>query len=706
MTWLRSIAGAYAERSGERHSGSDDAPRSADPLGDLSGPWRAHASRARPRQDVRRTRRSTTTSWTNVRVPHHWRAEPAFADSDGPLLYRRRFTHRTRPTGRRALPRVRRHLLLRRRVARRRLPRRDRRLVRPARVRRHRRDARARRPRARGRGRVPAATRPRRASARSPAPYWQSPLLDPDAESRRPLAAGAHRRRADRCGSRRMRVLCIEASVEHGRLACDLALDAGDDTARRAPARDRPRARRRRAARRVRATRRSPRARTSCRGRSPSTSRRAGGRARSARKHCATLELTRRGRRRGERPARRAAPRFAKCGGTARSSPSTASTVYLKGASYGPARALLGDADDALVRADVERALAANLDLLRVHTHVASAALYDAADETGLLLWQDFPMHGGYARGVRKQAARQARALVDLLGHHPSIFAVVRARRAARRRHRARRLVATATAPTWGKEVLDRSVARAITRARSVRGRSSAPRAAATTRTSGSDGCTASSPASRRPCARRAAARPVRVRVRRAIGSGDRGVDASRALARARLGRARRAPRHATRRVRRHACPLQRREVVRRVARRDAGVPGRAAAAADRGPPPLQGRTERRVRAVHARRSRARASASACSTTNASRSGRTRACATRAGRCCRWSIPAPATCTSSTTRHHARRGARSRSSVDGRARRWRGDVERRRDRVHRAASTSATPSTSKSRSRIPRPDAS
>ena len=44
-------------------------------------------------------------------------------------------------------------------------------------------------------------------------------------------------------------------------------------------------------------------------------------------------------------------------------------------------------------------------------------------------------MSWGYARGVRKQAARQARAMVDLLGHHPERAAVVRARRAARRRH-------------------------------------------------------------------------------------------------------------------------------------------------------------------------------------------------------------------------------------------------------------------------------
>ncbi len=95
--------------------------------------------------------------------------------------------------------------------------------------------------------------------------------------------------------------------------------------------------------------------------------------------------------------------------------------VFLKGASYAPGRALLGETDDALVRADVARALDANLDLLRVHTHIAPAALYDAADEAGLLLWQDFPMEGGYARGVRKEAARQAREMVELLGHHPSI---------------------------------------------------------------------------------------------------------------------------------------------------------------------------------------------------------------------------------------------------------------------------------------------
>src|SRR5213592_4334149 len=81
----------------------------------------------------------------------------------------------------------------------------------------------------------------------------------------------------------------------------------------------------------------------------------------------------------------------------------------------------LGEATPAELARDVQLALDANLDLLRVHAHVSRPELYAAADHAGLLLWQDFPLQWGYARGVRRQAVRQARAMVDMLGHHPSI---------------------------------------------------------------------------------------------------------------------------------------------------------------------------------------------------------------------------------------------------------------------------------------------
>ena len=106
--------------------------------------------------------------------------------------------------------------------------------------------------------------------------------------------------------------------------------------------------------------------------------------------------------------------------------------MFVKGANLAPTRMALGEATPAEVRRDVELAREAGLDLLRVHGHIARPELYDAADELGMLVWQDFPLQWGYARTIRKEAVRQAREAVDLLGHHPSIVGVVRAQRAGR----------------------------------------------------------------------------------------------------------------------------------------------------------------------------------------------------------------------------------------------------------------------------------
>jgi beta-galactosidase/beta-glucuronidase len=95
--------------------------------------------------------------------------------------------------------------------------------------------------------------------------------------------------------------------------------------------------------------------------------------------------------------------------------------LFLKGSTQGPARSTPAETRPEDFERDVELAVDAGLDLLRVHGHVSRPELYDAADRRGLLLWQDLPLPRGYARGVRKQAGRQARAAVDLLGHHPSV---------------------------------------------------------------------------------------------------------------------------------------------------------------------------------------------------------------------------------------------------------------------------------------------
>ena len=151
--------------------------------------------------------------------------------------------------------------------------------------------------------------------------------------------------------------------------------------------------------------------------------------------------------------------------------------LFLKGANVLPTRPGLADATPAEVRAHVETAVDLGLDALRVHGHIARAELYDAADEAGVLLLQDFPLHWGYARTVRRAAVSQARDAVDVLGHHPSIVlwnahndpaAVAVGLEGDTPRSRLRYLVAQQL-PTWNKTVLDRWVKRSFERADATR---------------------------------------------------------------------------------------------------------------------------------------------------------------------------------------------------------------------------------------------
>jgi beta-mannosidase len=155
--------------------------------------------------------------------------------------------------------------------------------------------------------------------------------------------------------------------------------------------------------------------------------------------------------------------------------------LFLKGANQGPTRMALAEASPDELRADVGWALDAGLDLMRVHAHVSRPELYDAADERGLLLWQDMPLQWGYAAGVRRPAVRQAREAVDLLGHHPSIavwcghnepMAIdpdADAGRTAAPWRAALRVLRAQQLPTWNKTVLDASIKRALEKADGTR---------------------------------------------------------------------------------------------------------------------------------------------------------------------------------------------------------------------------------------------
>jgi len=148
--------------------------------------------------------------------------------------------------------------------------------------------------------------------------------------------------------------------------------------------------------------------------------------------------------------------------------------LFVMGTNLAPTRALPATATPEDIAGDIALARDANLDLVRIHAHVARPELYDAADAAGMLVWQDLPLQWGYARSVRRSALRQARDMVDLLGHHPSIvlwcahnepLAVVTDTAAEPTPATLARLGAAMVLPTWNKDVLDRSVARALRRA-------------------------------------------------------------------------------------------------------------------------------------------------------------------------------------------------------------------------------------------------
>lgn len=68
----------------------------------------------------------------------------------------------------------------------------------------------------------------------------------------------------------------------------------------------------------------------------------------------------------------------------------------------------------------VERAAAANATLLRAHGHVPPPALHEAADEAGLLVWQDLPLVGP-GEFDPERGREVATGVVGAVDHHPSV---------------------------------------------------------------------------------------------------------------------------------------------------------------------------------------------------------------------------------------------------------------------------------------------
>jgi beta-mannosidase len=96
--------------------------------------------------------------------------------------------------------------------------------------------------------------------------------------------------------------------------------------------------------------------------------------------------------------------------------------IYPRGSNY-IATQWLSQADRAFYERDVKLMIAANLNSIRVHAHLERPELYEAADEMGMMIWQDFPLQWGYTDepAFHDEATRQAADMLDRYYDHPSI---------------------------------------------------------------------------------------------------------------------------------------------------------------------------------------------------------------------------------------------------------------------------------------------
>jgi hypothetical protein len=101
----------------------------------------------------------------------------------------------------------------------------------------------------------------------------------------------------------------------------------------------------------------------------------------------------------------------------------------MRGANY-CSEFFLDAAGEDLLKSDVQLARQANMDMLRLNAHLEPPALYESADRSGILIWQDMPMVGSYIHRAdvrslaffREAVTAQAEEMVHLLFNRPSVI--------------------------------------------------------------------------------------------------------------------------------------------------------------------------------------------------------------------------------------------------------------------------------------------
>jgi beta-mannosidase len=138
--------------------------------------------------------------------------------------------------------------------------------------------------------------------------------------------------------------------------------------------------------------------------------------------------------------------------------------AFLRGVNIAPLTVDLSAMPNEAIRTEVEAIRDAGFNMVRVRSHVTRHEFIDACDELGILVWQDLPLTGSYARSVTGAAEQQTRDMIDLLSHHPSIVIWGGHMRphTSQPRYTASPDLRQQQIPSWNRSILDRAIKRAF----------------------------------------------------------------------------------------------------------------------------------------------------------------------------------------------------------------------------------------------------
>ena len=95
--------------------------------------------------------------------------------------------------------------------------------------------------------------------------------------------------------------------------------------------------------------------------------------------------------------------------------------IFLRGINYLPTDVYPARASKERLRADASLVRGAGMNAVRVHVHVAESSFYQACDELGLFVFQDFPLQWTQRRSVLEPAVTQAREMARVVRSYPSV---------------------------------------------------------------------------------------------------------------------------------------------------------------------------------------------------------------------------------------------------------------------------------------------